>query len=48
MIVEVKEALGLTLPFESKEVEKLLKLAEEQADVKLNERPKIPSEVVER
>jgi hypothetical protein len=48
MVVEVKEASGLTLPFESKEVEKLLKQAEEQADIKLNERPRIPSEVVER
>lgn len=46
IIVEVEGSSGLILPFESKEVEKILKQAEEQVDIKLNERPKIPKEAM--
>jgi division protein CdvB (Snf7/Vps24/ESCRT-III family) len=42
MVTEVRESLGLKLPFESKEAEKLLKQAEEQAEEEMKSKPEIP------
>jgi division protein CdvB (Snf7/Vps24/ESCRT-III family) len=42
MVTDIRESLGLELPFESKEAEKLLKQAEEQAEEEMKSKPEIP------